>query len=90
MQEPVAPKISTDYYKDIIKAPKKLRINTEFPIILMQTIYPKDIPNIYLNQKSQIYFQTTYIHLGERSYQKAFTNYMKARALCESAKNQAA
>lgn len=56
----------------------------------MDAVYPSDIPNLYLNPKSEIYLETTYIHLGERSYEKAFINYAKARSICEITKSQTA
>ena len=46
---------STDHYSELMKKPKKMRVNNEFPIILTEAIYPNDIPNIYINQKAEIY-----------------------------------
>lgn len=54
----------------------------------MDAVYPSDIPNLGLNSKCEIYLETAYIHLGERSYEKAFINYVKARTMCEATKNQ--
>lgn len=46
------PKLSSDYYNEIAKAPTKYRVNSEIPIVIMDIIYPSDIPNLYLNPKS--------------------------------------
>lgn len=30
----------------------------------MDIVYPNDIPNIYINPKSEIFVETTFIHLS--------------------------
>jgi hypothetical protein len=54
----------------------------------MDAVYPTDIPNLYLSPKCSMYLESAYIHLGERSYEKAFVSYIKARTICELQKSQ--
>lgn len=79
---------SANHFNEITKVYQKARINNEFPIILMDAVYPNDLGSLSLIESSQIYLETCYIHLGQRDYQKAFVNYVKARSLHENTKNQ--
>jgi tetratricopeptide (TPR) repeat protein len=69
----------------MIHRPKKLRINTEFPIILNEVFYPSDLNNqLFISAKAEVYLETSYIHLGERTYEEAYAHYSKAKANTES------
>ena len=69
----------------LIHRPKKLRMNIEFPIILNEVFYPSDLKDqLFISPKAEIYLETSYIHLGERMYEEAFTHFSKAKANTES------
>lgn len=73
----------------IFNRKKKLRINTEYPVILSEVFYPysfSDQNAINLKEDQQIYIETTYIHLGERLYEEAYANFQKAQRLVKSKK----
>lgn len=44
--------LSSDHYKDILKKPVKQKVNSEFPVLLMEAIYPADIPNLPIHPKA--------------------------------------
>jgi len=51
--------------RKLVRRPKKLRTNAEFPIILSEVFYPSDLKSqLLINSKAELYLETSYIHLG--------------------------
>jgi hypothetical protein len=68
----------------MIKRAKKMRINTEYPIILNEVFYPSNIKStLSIPSKAEVFLETSYIHLGERLYEEAFLTYTKAKNLSD-------
>ena len=54
----------------LLKRPKKMRVNTEYPIILNEVFHPSDLKSqLFIGSKAELYLETSYIHLGERLYE---------------------
>jgi hypothetical protein len=49
----------------LLRRPKKIRVNTEYPIILNEVFYPSDLKSqLFISAKAELYLETSYIHLG--------------------------